>query len=462
MDNTDKTDNMNSLDDNSRHKQGNSQDDSSARSSTSLRIDNPSPSALRPRPVLLGDSPPWTDRLIREDGERPTACLYNAILALSESPVWLDHLAFDEASQQVILIRSPFWRDQDHWKPRPWIDDDDIQATCWLQSQCRIMTSAAITSQAVESVARRNPFSPVCDYLRSLHWDGLTRIDSWLSDYMGVSYSEISSAFGSRFLISSVARAFIPGCKVDTSLFLEGAQGVYKSTALSILAGEDWFTDELPDIRDKDSAIQLQGKWIVELGEIGAFHGVPVSRINQFLSRSTDRFRPPYGRRAIDVPRRCVFVGTVNSSVYLQDETGARRFWPVRVGDMIDIDNLSLARDHLWAEAVHRFRLPRPASCWWLETKALNQLASSEQADRYQIDPWQSLVERWSGGRQSVSNDEIFEYALGKSPEDCDVKAEKRIGKILRFLKWERYQRRLPDGRREWRYRNPDWDDDND
>ncbi len=72
----------------------------------------------------------------------------------------------------------------------------------------------------------------------------------------------------------------------------------------------------------------------------------------------------------------------------------------------------------------------------------------------------ESLVERWSGGRQSVSNDEIFEYALGKSPEDCDVKAEKRIGKILRFLKWERYQRRLPDGRREWRYRNPDWDDD--
>jgi len=172
---------------------------------------------------------------------------------------------------------------------------------------------------------------------------------------------------------------------------LEGPQGARKSTALKILAGEDWFTDELPDLGSKDAAMHMQGVWIIEIAELDAIGKAEVSRIKAFLTRTTDRFRPPYGRYTIEVPRQCVFAGTVNPDTYLRDETGNRRFWPVRCGT-IDIDALARDRDQLWAEAVARFR---GGAIWWLDTPALVAAAKAEQDKRYQTDAWDQLIEHW-------------------------------------------------------------------
>ncbi len=49
---------------------------------------------------------------------------------------------------------------------------------------------------------------------------------------------------------------------------------------------------------------------------------VGVSKVKGFISRATDRFRPPYGKRLIESPRQCVFAGSVNHTAYLRDETG--------------------------------------------------------------------------------------------------------------------------------------------
>ena len=141
-----------------------------------------------------------------------------------------------------------------------------------------------------------------------LKWDGVRRIDGWLSLYLGVEQSKVSCAFGARWLISAVARIMQPGCKVDCSLILEGAQGIGKSRALKTLAGE-FFTDSMPDLHSKDAAVQLAGVWIVELAELDTLGRAESATIKAFMSRQTDRFRAPYAKRAEDAKRQCVFSG---------------------------------------------------------------------------------------------------------------------------------------------------------
>ena len=137
--------------------------------------------------------------------------------------------------------------------------------------------------------------------------------------------------------------------------------------------------------------MHMQGVWIIEIAELDAIGKAEVSRIKAFLTRTTDRFRPPYGRYTIEVPRQCVFAGTVNPDTYLRDETGNRRFWPVRCGT-IDIEALARDRDQLWAEAVARFRA---GAIWWLDTPELIAAATAEQDKRYQADAWDDLIEHW-------------------------------------------------------------------
>ena len=253
-------------------------------------------------------------------------------------------------------------------------------------------------------------------------------------------------------------------------LVLEGSQGARKSTALKILAGEEWFTDELPDLGSKDAAMHMQGVWIIEIAEFDAIGKAEVSRIKAFLTRTTDRFRPPYGRYTIEVPRSCAFAGTVNPDTYLRDETGNRRFWPVRCG-MIDIDALARDRDQLWAEAVARFR---DGAIWWLDTPELVATATAEQAKRYQADAWDDLIEHWlthktrteyptfgapvrerAAPLTSVSVGEVLEHAIGIAPAFWTQKDQNRVSAYLKRNNWARRLCRDASGRtakREWRY----------
>jgi predicted P-loop ATPase len=221
----------------------------------------------------------------------------------------------------------------------------------------------------------------------------------------------------------------------------------------------------------------MQGVWIVEIAELDAMSRAEVSRIKAFLTRTTDRFRPPYGRYTVEVPRQCVFAGTVNLDTYLRDETGNRRFWPLRCGT-IDIEALARDRDQLWAEAVHRFR---EGAIWWIDDPALLAVAREEQDRRYQADAWEDLIEHWLthetrtvsdgftdyGNARSesvprpeplrdVSVGEILREAIGLEPARWTRGDQMRVSAYLKANGWERYRRRDEGGRAaslEWRYR---------
>lgn len=376
----------------------------------------------------------WRDELIRsETTGNPLGILANCITALQSAPEWHAVLAFDEFAQRVTTRSNPPWGPVETWT-----EQEDRLCADWMQHKgLRISINDA--SAAIETVARDCHYHPVREYLDSLKWDGTGRIDDWLCLYLGAESTDLIRAFGAKWLLSAVARIFKPGVKADCCLILEGRQGTFKSTALRVLGGK-WFTDDIPDLGAKDAGFATLGAWIVEMPELDAISRAEMSRVKSFLSRSVDHYRPPYGRRYVDFPRQCVFAGTVNHHAYLRDETGGRRFWPLECGK-IQIDALKRDRDQIWAEAVVRFHR---GENWWLETTDLNTAAAEQQDDRYMIDPWETLAEKWLVDRfgnpyrkdATVTIDAVLKNAIDKQPGMWTHHDHIRVGSILRRLGW--------------------------
>lgn len=387
----------------------------------------------------------WRSDLIVGDRGNPRAVLANAATALRSHDDWLGVLAFDEFASAAVASKLTPWGSKGAWT-----DQEDRLAADWLQRQCGIHLPIHVVAEAVQLVARDNSFDPVRLYLDNLRWDGTTRTETWLSLYLGAEPSPYTAATGERWLVSAVARVYRPGCKADCVLILEGPQGLGKSRVLRALA-EPWFTDEIADLGSKDAAMQLLGVWVIEIAELDSMTRAEVSRVKAFLSRSTDRFRPPYGRRLVEQPRRCVFAGTVNADEYLRDETGNRRFWPVRC-TVARVDDLVRDRDQIWAEALIRYR---QGATWWLDEASLIAEAEREQGERLQGDPWRDAIQDFLIARDDVSVAEILNDCLKKDAGRWERKDEMRVGATLRSLGWERYKRRVPGGgnRTQRRYR---------
>ena len=417
--------------------------------------------------VELGD---WHTRLLRNEAGHIIACYENVALFLENSPEWNGVLGYNEFTSGYFILKPP---------PSPVsasveseIEDHfDTEAVRWLERR-RLMVKPELVRRVVDIIARRNCYHPVRDYLESLpRWDGVPRLGTWLIDYCGVESSDsnpnnYAMAVGEKFLIAAVKRIMEPGVKCDSVLVLEGKQGIGKSTVPRILAGDEWFSDQLADMGSKDASLQLRGLWIVELSELDVLNRAELSRAKAFLSQQTERFRQPYGRRVISVPRQCVFVGTTNSDSWLKDETGGRRFWPVRC-QQIDLNGLRRDRDQLWAEAL---QLCRAGATWWLDDAELVHEAVEEQRKRFQADVWQEQIAKWletptqridthghpfaefTSTRDSVTIADVLHHCIGKPLGMWSQSDKIRVSGCLTSLEWERYKGGQKNAR-EWRYR---------
>jgi len=338
----------------------------------------------------------WQKQLLVTETGVIKPLLTNALAVLRHAPEWAGVLAYNAFSLRAVTQQPAPWPQST--TGANWSDFDDSQLAAWLQ-RYGVAVNSRVAAEAAQTIAQENLFHPVKDYLETLAWDQTTRIETWLSAYVGAEDSTFTRAIGPRWLISAVARIYRPGCQADCVLLLEGPQGSLKSSTLRTLAGDNWFSDTISELGSKDSRLELHGNWIIEIGECDRIKRGDLERVKGFLTTRRDSFRPPYGRHTATFPRSCVFAGTTNDTSSFTDETGNRRFWPVRVG-RIDLEALTRDRDQIWAEALARFRA---GASWWLETPELNALATGEQAKRYLPGIWDEQILTWCDDPRSRS-----------------------------------------------------------
>lgn len=406
-----------------------------------------------------------------KNGFKIVSDIINVSILLTYDPRWKGVLKFDEFSQTLRFTREPPWHPDDNPKETSEVWNDG-HVTCldfWLRRTWAIELPGEKIREAVYVVARRDGYNPLCDYLSSLVWDGTPRLETWLAAYGGVEDNSYSRTAGRKWMLSAVARAYEPGCKVDTLLVLEGPQGKGKSTMLRTLAPmQAWFSDTPIPIGEKDSYVALRGKWIIELAELASLKKADLDRTKAFFSSPFDSYRPPYGREQVTVARTAVFAGTVNQGEYLSDVTGARRFIPVKCGT-IDIQSLATDRDQLWAETVSVYKSwikrgrPQSECLWWPSAEEL-PMFEKEQIHRQVAgtgNPWTEAVAMWSqservkdliANRGYVLLRDIASGALRIDDKDLDSSAMTSLGIIMvRELGWEKKQVKVA-GAKSWGY----------
>lgn len=352
---------------------------------------------------ITDDDEDFLSKLKRDKNGTPESDVYNCLVVLKQDPSLKGKIRLDEFAHRLVVIDDLPWRDKD--ETPYWTDTDDACLRNYFATKY-LIKGKGIIDDALQEVTQDNKFHPVREYLKELTWDGECRLDTLFIDYIGAEDTEYIRAVTRKWMCGAVARVMDPGVKFDTAIVLYGSQGLGKSLILERL-GRKWFNNSLVDIKTKDALEQIQGSWIVELAELAPTYKNDNEIVKAFISRTSDRFRSPYGRRTEEYPRQCVFAGSTNNLMFLKDRTGNRRFWPITGDkDRKTKNSWDLSKDEidqLWAEAF----------VYWSEGEPLVlEGALEEEALRIQLS-------HTEGGELVGLIEEYLEMEL---PEDWESK----------------------------------------
>ena len=414
-------------------------------------------------PVEITDTD-WKEKLKVTEKGALAQTIENAVIILRHDPNLKDCLAFNEMDHNIVSLKNLPWREVRG--ESQWIDTDDAALRFYME-RLYGMTGKDRIFDAVNVVAQERSFHPVRDYLNGCEWDGVPRVDTLLIDYLGAEDNAYTRAVTRKTLVAAVARIYKPGCKFDYMLTLRGRQGLGKSALIAKLGGP-WFSDTFTTMQGKDAYEQVQGVWIMEVGELAGMRKAEAETIKLYISKQVDRFRPAYGRRLQEFPRQYVFIGTTNETQFLRDTTGNRRFWVVDTPntpthDMWD-ELTSETVKQVWAEAVEIYNageklyLPKSLEKMAREVQEsyeeenpragivaeyLEKLLPTnwEEMDSYTRREWlEAGTEKGTIKRTTVCTLEIWVEALGGNPDRIDRYAAKEIRDIMAGLPEWRHQ----------------------
>lgn len=345
---------------------------------------------------------------------------------------------YNEFSRNIEYAAPPCW-DETILKNDNFSDEDLIHIRFYLSNVHHFEPSKDIIADACLIMAKRRRYHPIKNFIEKEKWDQTPRLDEWLIKSMDCDDNIYIRQASSKFLIAAVNRVYHPGCKFDHMLILEGPQGIYKSTLVETLADE-WFLDTNFEHRDKDLIDSMRNALIIEISELSGMSKKDIDWMKSFLTRKVDRVRLPYARRSEDFKRNNVFVGTYNPSgnnMYLRDDTGNRRFWPVECRRNADIAYIREFRHQLWAEAFHRYKQKEQ---YYINDKDALEILRNIHGDRELESPTFYKIRDWLTGKNKVTMNEIINDGLkisidGKSPREL-LHISSPVGQIMRKLGW--------------------------
>jgi predicted P-loop ATPase len=379
--------------------------------------------------IKVEDTGKWQDKILFNEDDRAKSSLFNIQLILHNEKKYQNKFFYDEFFQRVVV----------KLKDGELVDFDDNYMAL-LRNNLAVEHGDFFPrdiEDVVRCIAFNNKIHPLQDKIKAIEWDGVKRINQWLVNYCECEDTEYTRTVGYKWLISAIARLFRPGCKVDNVLVLEGGQGSKKSSMLRELSYE-FFLDGLIDITSRDGRMQLFGKWIVEFSELEGISGKRAETIKAFLTQQDDKFRLPYDKKDQVFKRGCVFAATTNESHYLDDHSGNRRFWPVKI-NKINLDAIIEYRGQLWAEAYHEYR---NGEKWWVEEEETisKQFREQQRLRLDQSDLSEEIreyleVHRTDGdGDVNVKLLSVWTECLHGKTNNFDVRKQREVGKILRHL----------------------------
>lgn len=369
---------------------------------------------------------------------------------------------------------------------RPIVDSDQVRVRMRLEALGFKEAAKGMVSDAVMLVASENRYDSARQWLEGVTaaWDGVRRVDGFMTRYLGVTDSVYARAVARYVWTALAGRVLDPGCQADMVVILSGEQGLRKSGAIAALApSRDFFVEiDLNDDEDKLARV-CRGTLVAELAELSGLHTREREAIKKYVVRRHEKWVPKFKEFATTYLRRQVFFGTTNQVDILADETGERRWLPCLCA-RTDVEAIERDREQLWAEGALMFRGILPAQSagilrlgvggqggvWqgggvaWEDAECLARLGDVHAAFT-QDDPWADAVGAWLADSDSLATfgasgveggargdspfaiADLMSGALGIAVREQDMRTSKRVGSLLKRLGYVNKDTRLGGGR---------------
>ena len=391
--------------------------------------------------VLTPAAPPKPWPNFRRDKQgRIYSTLRNLEMAVERSDVAAMELGFDEFKDEIVRAQT---------NTQDWVsfkDSDYVELRLHLEKIGFMTIGRELIRDVVLMIAERNRFDSAKLWLNSLVWDGIPRVTNFLRDYMGADDTEYVRGV-SNYLWSALAgRVLNPGIKADMVPILVGNQGAGKSSGVSAMVPDMQFFTEISFSEKVDNlARMMRGRLLAEIGELRGLNTKDLESIKAFVTRQQENWVPKYREFAISYPRRTVFIGTTNNNEFLSDETGNRRFLPVKT-PYVDVYEIRSDCLQLWAEAASMFAM------LGIQWRGMEQLALETHREHMVVDPWLDQVRRWLHEpsyltgikpveQDYVTADEVLRGAIGFETKHITKREEMRVSRTLGALRFTKERR---------------------